>query len=69
MLEEMLVRNGIENLLITGVVTNPCVLNATLDAVMHGYNVTVPPDAVTGLNNEHHDAALEMIEVVRGTVV
>ena len=68
-LEQILIELGTKNLVITGVVTNICVLATTLDAIMRGYNVTIPSNSVTGLNDKHHEDALEMIEVVGGTII
>jgi nicotinamidase-related amidase len=63
-LEEALGRLRAEHLIITGVVTNICVLFAVLEAQVRGYRVTVPPDCVAGLNEEDHAFALRQIQDV-----
>lgn len=49
---------GVDHLILTGVVTNICVLYTAADALMRGFTVTVPPDCVAGLNEEDHAFAL-----------
>lgn len=61
---------GVSHLVLTGTVTNICILATAIDALMRGYEVTVPSDAVAGLEEEHHRSALEQIhEVLGGEVV
>lgn len=63
-LEEVLQGLGSEHLVVTGVVTNICVLYTAADALMRGYEVTVPPDCVAALNEEDHAFALRQMEEV-----
>lgn len=63
-LEEVLRELKVGHLVITGVVTNICILYTAADALMRGYRVTVPPDCVAGLNEEDHAFALRQIEEV-----
>lgn len=65
-LNELLMRLGIRHLVITGTVTNICVLVSAIEALMRGYRVTVPADAVHALNEEDHQMALDQIERVFG---
>ncbi|MEK7713511.1 MAG: isochorismatase family protein [Deltaproteobacteria bacterium] len=41
-----------------------CILYTSSDAVLRGYNVTVPKDCVAGLNKEDHEFALKQMEKV-----
>ncbi len=63
-LEDALRELGVSHLVLTGVVTNICVLYTAVDALMRGYRVTVPPDCVAGLNDEDHAFALRQMEEV-----
>ena len=63
-LEEVLKSLGAMELIITGCVTNICILYTSSDAVLRGYSVTVPKDCVAGLNKEDHEFALRQMEKV-----
>jgi nicotinamidase-related amidase len=63
-LEEVLKSMGATELIVTGCVTNICILYTSSDAVLRGYSVTVPRDCVAGLNNEDHEFALRQMEKV-----
>ncbi|MBU1672095.1 MAG: cysteine hydrolase [Actinobacteria bacterium] len=65
-LEELLERLGVEHLVVTGTVTNICVLVSTIEGLMRGYRVTVPRDAVHALTEQDNDIALDQIERVFG---
>lgn len=60
-LEEVLRELEVSHLVLTGVVTNICVLYTAADALMRGFRVTVPEDSVAGLNEEDHAFALRQI--------
>ncbi len=63
-LDDVLKKISIDEVIITGVVTNICVLYTAADAYMRGYFVTVPEDCVAGLNDEDHRFALRQIKNV-----
>jgi len=65
-LESLLRSLGVQELIITGCVTNICVLYTAADAVMRGFNVVVPADSVAGLSREAHNFALKEMEDVLG---
>ena len=65
-LGDLLEELGVEHLVITGTVTNICVLVSSIDALMRGYRVTVPREAVHALNDEDQRFALDQIERVFG---
>jgi len=63
-LEEVLRSIGATDLIITGCVSNICILYTASDAVLRGYNITVPKDCVAGLNKEDHEFALRQMEKI-----
>ncbi|MBM2838288.1 MAG: isochorismatase hydrolase [Deltaproteobacteria bacterium] len=63
-LEEVLKSLGTTELIITGCVTNICILYTSSDAVLIGFSVTVLKDCVAGLNKEDHEFALRQMEKV-----
>lgn len=69
-LDETLKKLGVEELIITGLVTNICVLYTTADAVMRGYKVIVPKDSIAALNEEDSQFALnQMKNILKAKVV
>ncbi|MBN1289877.1 MAG: cysteine hydrolase [Actinobacteria bacterium] len=69
-LESILKEYGISRLIITGTVTNICVLFTAFDAAMRDYEVVVFRNAVAGLDEGDHEFALRQIEkVIGGTVI
>lgn len=65
-LEDLLEELGVDHLVIAGTVTNICVFVSAVEALMRGYRVTVPGDAVHALNEEDQRNALDQIERVFG---
>lgn len=63
-LEEILKREGVDTLIITGVLTNICVLYTAVDGLMRGYEVIIPDGCVIGVNDEDHRFALRQIREV-----
>jgi nicotinamidase-related amidase len=61
-LHYLLQHQGIEQLVLTGQVTEQCVLYSALDAHIRHYQVTVPKDAVAHIHEDLADAALRMME-------
>jgi nicotinamidase-related amidase len=68
-LEGLLQSLKIDHLTLTGCVTNICVLYTAYDAVIRGYNVTVPVDCVANLAAEDGAFALKQMEGVLGVNV
>jgi nicotinamidase-related amidase len=62
-LEHLLRTEGIERIVLTGQVTEQCVLYSALDAHVRHVDVAVPADAVAHIDRELADAALRMMEV------
>jgi nicotinamidase-related amidase len=61
-LEYFLRQRDITNLILTGQVTEQCILYSALDAYVRHYSVCVPTDAVAPIDRALGDAALQMME-------
>ncbi len=61
-LEPTLTDLGASELIITGILTNICVLFTACDAFMRGYRITIPERCVAALTEEEHRHALGQIE-------
>lgn len=58
----LLNRLGTKRLILTGQVTEQCILYSALDAYVRHFPVVIPADAVAGIDPELSDAALTMME-------
>jgi nicotinamidase/pyrazinamidase len=65
-LDELLRKLKVEHLVVTGTVTNICVMVSAIEALMRGYRVTVPAYAVHALSDKDQEFALDQIERVFG---
>ena len=65
-LEDLLEKLGVNHVVITGTVTNICVLSTATDAAMRGYKVTVPADAVAAFTEEDQSFTFKQVEQVLG---
>jgi nicotinamidase-related amidase len=63
-LEEQLRQRGVTGLILTGVVTNICILYTAADAVSRGYRVQVPGDCVAAVSSGDHRWALNQMRDV-----
>ncbi|MDE2217599.1 MAG: cysteine hydrolase, partial [Planctomycetota bacterium] len=61
-LDKLLKKLGITHLIITGVVTNICVLYTAADAYMRGYRITIPQNCVAALTRVEHQFALQQMK-------
>jgi len=68
-LEEVLEEGKISELLVTGCVTNICVLYTVADAVQRRYKVKVLKNCVAGLNPQDHEFALKQMREVLGAEI
>jgi nicotinamidase-related amidase len=68
-LDPILKEAGVDTLLLTGCVTNICVLYTAADAAMRGYKLIVPKDSVAGLAPEDHQFALNQMRDVMGAKI
>jgi nicotinamidase-related amidase len=62
-LEHLLRINDIERVVLTGQVTEQCILYSALDAYLRGFEIVVPPDAVAHIHEDLAQAALRMMEI------
>lgn len=68
-LNEVLNQLGIEELVITGCVSNICILYTAADAVMKGYSVIVPTDCIAHLDPAEGEFAFNQMKNVLGVQV
>lgn len=61
-LEYLLNQEDVGSVILTGQVTEQCVLYSALDAYIRHFEVRVPPDAVAHIHEELADAALKMMD-------
>jgi nicotinamidase-related amidase len=61
-LEYLLNQEDVGSLILTGQVTEQCILYSALDAYIRHFDVRVPPDAVAHIYEDLADAALRMME-------
>ncbi|MFC2012716.1 cysteine hydrolase family protein [Chloroflexota bacterium] len=67
-IDQALRNMGIECLVVTGTWTFACVLTTACDAADRGYKTIIVEDAVAGIDQEHHDAALRIFASIYGRV-
>jgi nicotinamidase-related amidase len=61
-LEYLLGQKEIEHLVLTGQVTEQCILYSALDAYVRHLDVSIPRDGVAHIHESLADAAVEMME-------
>jgi nicotinamidase-related amidase len=62
-LEHLLYQEEVDRLILTGQVTEQCILYSALDAYLRHFDVCVPKDAVASIHAHLGEAALEMMRV------
>jgi nicotinamidase-related amidase len=62
-LEYLLRQEEVDRIVLTGQVTEQCILYSALDAYIRHFEVTVPRDAVAHIHEDLADAALRMMEL------
>lgn len=68
-LDEILTKLGVNTLIITGLLTNICVMYTVADAVSRDYRVIVPKDCVIGLDDYGHEIGLYQIKNVHNAEI
>ena len=63
-LDKLLKKLGTTHLILTGVVTNICILYTTAEAYMRGYKVVIPKNCVAALTKNEHQFALQQMQHV-----
>jgi nicotinamidase-related amidase len=57
-LDDALRMRGIQSLILTGALTEGCVLRTAVDTVQHGYYAVIVPECVCSIESENHELAL-----------
>ena len=68
-LEFLLHNLDVHNVVLTGTMTDACVLSTAFDAANRDFRVIVPRDVVAGYSEEAEDSALQVISLHLGLVV
>jgi nicotinamidase-related amidase len=68
-LEKELKKREIKDILITGCVTNICILYTVADAVQRGYEVKVLKNCTAGISAEEHEFGLAQMKKVLGAEI
>jgi len=68
-LEKVLNKLNIEELVLTGCVSNICILYTAADAVMKGYSVIAPTDCIANLDPAEGEFALNQMKNILGVQV
>jgi nicotinamidase-related amidase len=68
-LDEQLKERGVDEVVITGQHTHICVRHSSYGALIHGYGITIPRDAVCGFEGVDEDEALAYLEMAYGATV
>jgi nicotinamidase-related amidase len=61
-LDRLLKKLGITHVILTGVVTNICILYTAADAYIRGYKVVIPGNCVAALSQREHRFALQQMK-------
>ena len=65
-LDEQLKKRGVDEVVITGQHTHICVRHSSYGALIRGYQLTIPRDAVCGFEGVDEDEALAYLEMAYG---
>lgn len=68
-LEQLLRERGINSVVLTGLVTDICIMHTAVDAYNRGYRITVPAPCVASFNPDGHTFALEHFKNSLGATV
>jgi nicotinamidase-related amidase len=62
-MEYLLSQEGFNRLVLTGQVTEQCILYSALDSYLRHFDIAVPEDAVAGIHQHLAESALEMMRI------
>ena len=68
-LDSILRAHGVEDVVITGLLTNICGIHTAADAFFRGYNPIVPEDGVEALSEKAHRDGLEYVKTMYQTEI
>jgi nicotinamidase-related amidase len=68
-LDEQLKERGVDEVVITGQHTHICVRHSSYGALIRGYSITIPRDAVCGFEGVDEEEALAYLEMAYGATI
>ncbi len=68
-LDTLLRELNVDNVILTGVVTNICIQHSAADACLRGYEITVPKETTEALSDEDYGYALNYIKTMYGAKI
>ena len=68
-LDEQLKARGVDEVVVTGQHTHICVRHSSYGALRHGYDITIPRDAVCGFEGVDEEDALAYLEMAYGAQI
>jgi nicotinamidase-related amidase len=68
-LDEQLKERGVDEVVVTGQHTHICVRHSSYGALVRGYRITIPRDAVCGFEGVDEDEALAYLEMAYGAEI
>jgi nicotinamidase-related amidase len=68
-LDERLKQRGVDEVVITGQHTHICVRHSSYGALIRGYTITIPRDAVCGFEGVDEDEALAYLEMAYAAAI
>ena len=68
-LDEQLKARGVDEVVVTGQHTHICVRHSSYGALRHGYDITIPHDAVCGFEGVDEEDALAYLEMAYGAQI
>lgn len=68
-LDSLLRDLNVDNLILTGVVTNICIQHSAADAYLRGYSITVPSETTEALTDKDYEQALNYLRTMYGAEV
>ena len=68
-MEDLLKELGVDTVIVTGTVSNICVMHAVAGASLRGYRVVVPIDCISALNDYAQELAIYQMSTVYRTAI
>lgn len=62
LLTNMLNAHNIDNIILTGIQTEWCIMQTATDLISHNYNVNIPIDAVSSQSKSDHNIAIDKLK-------
>ncbi|WP_283679847.1 isochorismatase family cysteine hydrolase [Lentilactobacillus sp. Marseille-Q4993] len=68
-LDTLLRELNVDNVVVTGVVTNICIQHTSADAFFRGYSITVPKETTEALSDEEYASGLNFLKTMYGAKI